>query len=99
MTQSLFKVFGSETYGLVRSSSSTKELEKASCIDHFCSLENSSNQDENTWSLEKLLTDCDYICNVLPKTPHTNNILGKGNLEYCKGNYNGILRNRSYSII
>ena len=41
---------------------------------------------ENVWNLDKLLKDCDYICNVLPKTPQTNNILGKGKLELCKGN-------------
>ena len=40
---------------------------------------------ENVWNLDKLLTDCDYICNVLPKTPQTNNILGNGKLELCKG--------------
>ena len=40
---------------------------------------------DNVWDLDKLLIDCDYICNVLPKTPQTNDILGNGKLELCKG--------------
>ena len=32
-----------------------------------------------------LLKECDYICNVLPKTRETDNILGGGKLEHCKG--------------
>ena len=50
-------------------------------------MDGSYNLPSNVWSLEKLLKDCDYICNVLPKTPQTNNILGKGKLEFCKGIY------------
>ena len=37
-------------------------------------------------NLDTLLKDCDYICNVLPKTPLTDGILGNGRLELCKGN-------------
>ena len=37
------------------------------------------------FGIEKLLKECDYICNVLPKNPETDNILGNGKLELCKG--------------
>ena len=36
--------------------------------------------------VEKILKECDYICNVLPKSLETDNILGNGMLELCKGN-------------
>ena len=39
------------------------------------------------YGIEKLLRECDYICNVLPKTPETDNMLGNGKLELCKGNF------------
>ena len=42
---------------------------------------------DKVWDLDKLLIDCDYICNVLPKTPQTNDILGNGKLELCKGKW------------
>jgi len=80
-----FKFFGSETYGLVRSSSSIKALQKSRMIDQFCLMEEAYGKSENISGLEKLLTDCDYVCNVLPKTPQTNDILGNGKLELCKG--------------
>ena len=35
--------------------------------------------------ISDLLRECDYICNVLPKTPETDNILGGGKLENCQG--------------
>ena len=62
-------------------------MDKSNSIDQFCVMDGSYNLPSNVWSLEKLLKDCDYICNVLPKTPQTNNILGKGKLEFCKGIY------------
>ena len=42
-----------------------------------------------------LLKECDYICNVLPKTRETDNILGGGKLENCKGIFstNNIFQN------
>ena len=54
-------------------------------IDQFCLMEEAYEKSENVSGLEKLLTDCDYVCNVLPKTPQTNDILGNGILELCKG--------------
>ena len=35
--------------------------------------------------LSKFLSGCDYVCSVLPKTPETNDIIGKDVLETCKG--------------
>ena len=37
--------------------------------------------------LAKLLQESDYICNVLPNTPETTNILGNGVLKECSGEY------------
>ena len=37
------------------------------------------------FGISDLLKECDYICNVLPKTPETDNILGGGKLENCQG--------------
>ena len=54
-------------------------------IDQFCLMGEAMEKSENISGLEKLLTDCDYVCNVLPKTPQTNDILGNGKLELCKG--------------
>ena len=54
-------------------------------IDQFCLMGEANEKSENVSGLEKLLTDCDYVCNVLPKTPQTNDILGNGKLELCKG--------------
>ena len=54
-------------------------------IDQFCLMEEANEKSENVSGLEKLLNDCDYVCNVLPKTPQTNDILGNGKLELCKG--------------
>ena len=52
-------------------------------------MNNLSNEIENekVWGIEKILTDCDYICSVLPKTPQTDNIMGNGKLQLCKGKY------------
>ena len=35
--------------------------------------------------LVKILQESDYICNVLPNTPETTNILGNGVLKECSG--------------
>ena len=35
--------------------------------------------------LAKILRESDYICNVLPNTPETTNILGSGVLKECAG--------------
>ena len=37
------------------------------------------------FGIENLLKECDYICNVLPKTSETDNILGHDKLRLCKG--------------
>ena len=37
------------------------------------------------FGIADLLKECDYICNVLPKTKETDNILGGGKLELCQG--------------
>ena len=77
--------FGSETYGLVRSISTIDRLQKSGSVDQFCLMGDEVEKVNNVGDLDKLLTDCDYICNVLPKTPQTNDILGNGKLELCKG--------------
>ena len=38
------------------------------------------------FGIDDLLKRCDYICNVLPKSPDTDNILGGGKLQLCQGN-------------
>ena len=37
------------------------------------------------FGIDRMLKECDYICNVLPKTPETDDMLGNGKLELCKG--------------
>ena len=39
------------------------------------------------FGISDLLKECDYICNVLPKTRETTNILGGGKLQLCKGTF------------
>ena len=37
--------------------------------------------------IDKLLQNCDYVCNVLPNTEKTTDCLSNGILEHCKGNF------------
>ena len=37
------------------------------------------------FGISDLLKECHYICNVLPKTRETDNILGGGKLQLCGG--------------
>eukprot|EP00090_Calanus_glacialis_P008541 TRINITY_DN16889_c0_g1_i1.p1 TRINITY_DN16889_c0_g1~~TRINITY_DN16889_c0_g1_i1.p1 ORF type:complete len:325 (-),score=52.99 TRINITY_DN16889_c0_g1_i1:32-1006(-) len=68
-TAKIFKSFGSEVYGLV---SSTRE--PSDCIDkYFVPAE-----------LSELLSSVDYVVNILPATPDTDQILGGGILSHCK---------------
>ena len=65
-----FQAFGSRVLGLSRGGK-TKE-----------------NPFEEVFERRKLpefLSRCDYICAILPKTPETDEIVGGGILEHCKG--------------
>ena len=64
-------------------------------IDHYCVMDGKTSGTERMainghsiqihFGISDLLKECDYICNVLPKTQETDNILGGGKLELCQG--------------
>ena len=72
----LKKFFGSCVWGLGRSKNPSN-LKVCKLFDYDLSTE-----DEG--SISKILQNCDYICNVLPKTPQTNDILGNDIMKHCK---------------
>ena len=67
----MFQNFGCRTLGLVRS----EPTDPCPHIDEYFTFED----------LPVLLGKCDYICNVLPQTPQTIDILGGRALEVCRG--------------
>ena len=71
-TARIFKTFGSKTRGLVRNIPQNP-TQKCANIDEFFT----------PADLGQLLSGCDYICSVLPKTAETTNILGNGILQHC----------------
>jgi lactate dehydrogenase-like 2-hydroxyacid dehydrogenase len=73
--------FGSEVWGFARS-----RRGHLPDVDHFCtSAPVTSDVTPSDKSLADLLSNCDYICSVLPKTPDTDNLLSNGVLKHCKG--------------
>lgn len=95
----IFKEQGCETYGLVKNAWSIDPPIEGPYIDHYCVMDKNTSGSErqiiNGHSIQihhgisDLLKECDYICNVLPKTPETDNILGGGKLENCQANSKG----------
>lgn len=65
------KLMGMKVWGLTRTSTEPK----LSVLDCHCYLE----------QLPLLLESCDYVCNVLPSTPHTKGLLNGDILEHCSG--------------
>ena len=94
-TSNTFQDQGSETYGLVKNVWSIDPNTEASYIDHYSVMDGKPSDNERMvikgkpvdihFGIENLLKECDYICNVLPKTSETDNILGHDKLRLCKG--------------
>ena len=91
---------GSETYGLVKHMWSIDPNSEGSFIDHYCVMDPGQQTGgakmvikgepvDVHFGIDDLLKRCDYICNVLPKSPDTDNILGGGKLQLCQGNIFG----------
>ena len=86
---------GCETFGLVKNTWSIDPPIEGAYIDHYCVMDVDVCESRSTMinghsiqihcGISDLLKECDYICNVLPKTRETDNILGGGKLEHCKG--------------
>ena len=87
---------GSETYGLVKHMWSIDPNSEGSFIDHYCVMDPGQQTGgakmvikgepvDVHFGIDDLLKRCDYICNVLPKSPDTDNILGGGKLQLCQG--------------
>ncbi|XP_030760377.1 uncharacterized protein LOC115885562 [Sitophilus oryzae] len=69
------KYLGATVYGYGRRESLSLENEEYQHISQYF----------NTANLKEILSKVDYVVNVLPSTPETNDILGNGILENCKG--------------
>ncbi|XP_014768643.1 glyoxylate/hydroxypyruvate reductase A [Octopus bimaculoides] len=67
------KFLGMTTWGLVRSNTEERKTQYPE-VDHLCTTSN----------LEHLLSNCDYICNILPSTKDTRGLLSGDVLAACK---------------
>lgn len=67
------KAFGMTVWGLVHSNPE-KRRDTCPYVDHFCS----------TDGLCHLLSNCDYVCSILPSTQATRGLLNGNILEACK---------------